>query len=172
MDQVFPDDIENLQHDNFQLAFGITAYDGDTEPVEDPRYGRMLARYYTWGLGDSYQDIETHVCSDEELGLLEDKESSRFFEIYPNNLKDVQTYKKKLYCTDEKLKLQGDYNSERARRIELYFEKCSNQNVLPQGTCHSEQEITKYLQRKFIIVLQNEVKFNTREYGKDTRIKP
>ena len=54
MDHVFPDDIENLQHDNFQLAFGITAYDGDTEPVEDPRFGRMLARYYSWGLGESY----------------------------------------------------------------------------------------------------------------------
>ena len=57
MDDVFPDDIENLQHDNFQLAFGITAYDGDTESVEDPRYGRILSRYYSWGLGKKFEDI-------------------------------------------------------------------------------------------------------------------
>ena len=89
MDEVFPDDVENLQHNNFQLAFGITAYDGDTESVEDPRYGRIFARYYAWGLGVKFQDIETHACTDEELGLLENQENSRFFEIYPNNVKDV-----------------------------------------------------------------------------------
>ena len=53
-DDVFPDDIENMQYNNFQIAFGITAYDGDTESVEDPRFGKLLARYDSWGLGDRH----------------------------------------------------------------------------------------------------------------------
>ena len=118
-DNIFPDDVENMQYNNFQLAFGITAYDGDSESVEDPRFGRLLARYDTWGLGheNRYQNIPIHSCTDQELGLLENKEGSRFFEIYQNNKRDIQVYKRKLYCIDEELKLQGDYNSERARRI-------------------------------------------------------
>ena len=99
-----------------------------------------------------------------------DKNSSLFFEIYPNNVRDVTTYKKKLYCIDEKLKLQGDYNSESAKRIQIYFERCNNETVVPQNTCHSPEEINRYLQRKFIFVLQNEVKFKTLEYDEKLRI--
>ena len=143
-----------MQFGNFQLAFGITAYDGDTEPIDDPRYGKLLARYDTWGLGpERFQNIPIHNCTDQELGLLDNKEDSRFFEIYENNKHDVQTYKKKLYCMDEKLKLQGDYNSERTRRIQLYFEKCNNEKIVPKNTCYSDDEITTFLRRKFLFVL-------------------
>ena len=48
----FPDDIDDLVYDNFNIAFGITAYDGDTEPIDDPKYGRILARYDSWGFKD------------------------------------------------------------------------------------------------------------------------
>ena len=48
----FPDDIDDLVYDNFNIAFGITAYDGDTEPIDDPKYGRLLARYSSWGFKD------------------------------------------------------------------------------------------------------------------------
>ena len=41
----FPDGIDDILADNFNIAFGITAYDGDPEPIEDPKYGRILARY-------------------------------------------------------------------------------------------------------------------------------
>ena len=39
MDHVFPDDIEELQSDKFEIAFALTAYDGNPEPIEDPKYG-------------------------------------------------------------------------------------------------------------------------------------
>ena len=42
---------------------------------------------------------------------------------------------------------------------------------MPKDTCHSEEEILKYLRRKFIVILQNEVRFNTMEYS-DEKIVP
>ena len=42
---VFPDDIEDRLFDNFNIAFGLTAFDGDEEPVDDLKYGRIFARY-------------------------------------------------------------------------------------------------------------------------------
>ena len=86
---LFPDEIEDLQSTKFDLAFGITAYDGDPEPIEDPRYGRTYARYDGWGNGKPRNiNIETHQCSEEELGISGDPENSRFFEHHPNTLSD------------------------------------------------------------------------------------
>ena len=70
---------------------------------------------------------------------------------------DVKIYGKKLFCIDEKLKIQGDYNSEKAQKLEIVFEKCNNSTVVPANTCHSEQDIIQWLKRKFIIILQNEI---------------
>ena len=36
--------------------------------------------------------------------------------------------------------------------------------------CHSDEEITAWLRRKFIIVLQNQVRFQTTEYNREERI--
>ena len=105
MDAVFPIDIENMQHDNFRVAFGITSYDGDPERVEDPRYGKIKARYDTWGLGERYKDLDAHYCTDEELGLADGQDNPLFWPIYKNAMKDLLLYKKKLYCIDEDLKI-------------------------------------------------------------------
>ena len=43
----FPDAEENQ---DFELAYGITAYDNVQEPFDDPRYGQLKAKYVTWGL--------------------------------------------------------------------------------------------------------------------------
>ena len=48
-DEVFPfPDAEENQ--DFELAFGLTAYDSVREPIDDPRYGQIKAKYVTWGL--------------------------------------------------------------------------------------------------------------------------
>ena len=44
--------------------------------------------------------------------------------------------------------------------------------MVPANTCHSDEDITTYLRRKFIIVLQNEVRFKINEYSDEGRIKP
>ena len=42
---------DTISSDNgLQFAFGLTAYDGNREIIEDPRYGTVNAKYVEWGL--------------------------------------------------------------------------------------------------------------------------
>ena len=83
----------------------------------------------------------------------------------------MKTYGKKLYCIDEKLKLHGDYNSEKALKVEVVFEKCNNQTIVPANTCHSDEDLKQWMMRKFIIVVQNEIQFQIVDYS-ENKIKP
>ena len=85
MEEVFPDDVEELRYDKFDIAFALTTYDEvEPGPVIDPRYGRIYARYNSWGYGWQNKDLETHPCTDEELGLADANKTSRFYPIHPN----------------------------------------------------------------------------------------
>ena len=81
MNDIFPDHIEDLKFNNFSIAFGITAYDGSTESIEDPRYGRIFARISRWGFEglSRFKEINTHICTEEELGLSDSQSNSDFF---------------------------------------------------------------------------------------------
>ena len=35
---------------DFNLAFGLTAYDNETEIIDDARYGQLKAKYVMWGM--------------------------------------------------------------------------------------------------------------------------
>ena len=51
-EQIFPEEIEQLIHSDFNVAFGFTAYDGNSERIDDPTIGRIRAKYVAWGLGE------------------------------------------------------------------------------------------------------------------------
>ena len=38
-EDIYPYDVEDLSYENFDLAFGLTDYDGNEDPVDDPRFG-------------------------------------------------------------------------------------------------------------------------------------
>ena len=85
MEEVFPDDVEELRYDKFEIAFAFTSYDEVIQGrIDDPKYGRIYARYNSWGYGWQNQNLETHPCTDEELGLAGTNETSRFYPIHPN----------------------------------------------------------------------------------------
>ena len=120
---------------NIGLAF--TAYDTETEPILDPSYGRIVFNAFTWGgldengdfIPSTMNEIETHTCSPEELGLLENSnsENSAFMPINEKNKPTVQMYQKKFLCVDkEEMKLYGDYNSDKARILNMQLVKCYN----------------------------------------------
>ena len=56
------------------IAFAITAYDSNREPIEDPSYGTIKAYYKTWGLEDSvqgvaFEEIPTTMCTGDQLNI-------------------------------------------------------------------------------------------------------
>ena len=57
------------------------------------------------------KDLETHACSDEELGLSEDSE----YKLAENSVGVITTWKKKFKCLNtEDIEIWGDFNSEAA----------------------------------------------------------
>ena len=51
------------------------------------------------------------------------------------------------------------------------FEKCNNETISPQGSCHSSENITEFLRQRYIIVYQNQIRFAAAEYDSE-RIVP
>lgn len=57
------------------VAIAFTAFDNEQENILDPSYGELVFREYKWGATDdgeyfiSYDKIETHTCTRDELGL-------------------------------------------------------------------------------------------------------
>ena len=62
--------------DGFFIAVALTKFDSETEPLDDPRHGELLIEHYGWGnggddIGTVSRTLESHSCSDAELGLVE-----------------------------------------------------------------------------------------------------
>ena len=126
-----------------------------------------MAKYLTWGLGENkgvaWEPLKFHRCTPEELGVVEGKEDeSSFYPIHANSFGDVKYYAKKFFCFDDDIEIQGDYNSARARLLKMSFEVCDK--TVPENDCASDEEIAGWLRRKFIVILQNQVRFQTSEY--------
>ena len=66
-DTEFSSDDEFTSEDGMMIAFGITAYDNNKEPIEDETYGNLKAYYRTWGLGENIaevlEEIPTKMCT-------------------------------------------------------------------------------------------------------------
>ena len=53
-------------------------------------------------------------------------------------------------------------------RLEIYFETCDPEK---RATCHSEEEIALWIRRKFIMVVNNQERFDDFAYGKERIVK-
>lgn len=62
------------------MAFGFVSYDTSLD-VDYSEYGELKARLVHWNPvnGTKFNIIDTHPCSDAELGLTDDLEESQFF---------------------------------------------------------------------------------------------
>ena len=106
----------------------------------------------------------------EELGLEGDIEKSIFMPTHPASLDEVQFYSKKLKCVDkENYKIFGDYNSYKASQFNVQFLKC-NKDIHPDVECKSDAEITEFIRGKFMMLVFNQVRFDSSQYGHDSII--
>ena len=160
--------------ENLWYAFGLSAYDDNLEPIEDPSYGVLRPYYKTWGLGldeTSFTEIPTRPCTKAELHVQnQTSEDSKFFKPQDTFRKDLEKYYKKLNCLDQdKVEVQGDYNTPSTRQFTLLFQRCDNSTF--DNACKSEEEITRWMMRKFIIVYMNNERFSTRDYSENRVLK-
>ena len=75
-DRFYDPDYIFRAEDGLNFAVGLTAWDSTKESILDPSIGRIRFIAYEWGsdeLGNpysSYDEIPSHACSREELGLV------------------------------------------------------------------------------------------------------
>ena len=116
-----------MEFSNFQIAFGLAEFSNRglaEEPIDDPTYGRLVARTDGWGQAykgkDRNREIPIHRCSNEELGittsgdklvLTEDRQDSRFYPVLEINLELLKYGTGKLFCMDEDVPINGDFNT-------------------------------------------------------------
>ena len=103
--------------------------------------------------GTKFFIVDTHPCSDEELGLTENIEDSQFFLAYDSDFKQLETYAPYMQCIDEDYELYGEYSSVAGSLLSIYFQKCMGDG------CKNDTEIAEFLRRKFIFTLTNEIIF-------------
>ena len=79
---------------NFAIAF--TSFDSEMEEILDPSYGRIVYKRFGWGIKENgdpwyeFEEIKSHNCSKEELGLEGDQ--SNFMPIDPTAVELVSLY--------------------------------------------------------------------------------
>lgn len=69
----------------------------------------------------------------------------------------IQEGKSLITCIDEPLQMFGNWNSDRGKVVAFKFEFC-DQAIYPQCT-KSREEIQKYMEDKYIVLLHNSVQF-------------
>ena len=66
---------------------------------------------------------------------------------------------------EEKPILWGDYNSQKARRLEISFEMCEGKDY-----CEDKDVILDWLTRKFILILYNKKRFETTNFHENALV--
>ena len=85
------------------------------------------------------------------MGLLEDRTNAEFKPLHIASVSQVTKYRKKFLCAKkEDMYINGTYNSNQARLINIQLARC-----LDQDYCKPDMEITEALRNKFLLVLQN-----------------
>ena len=60
----------------------------------------------------------------------------------------------------EELNIYGNFNSANTRMVNVKLERCHGQDY-----CASDKEITEFFRNKYLLVLQNSIRFESRYYS-------
>ena len=185
MKEYFYDDDDILSDSlGFNVAFGLSDFDGKPDFIEDPDYGTTKAVYRQWGFetesGTEVDELKLRNCTAADFGFDEDgnritdefKDSLTdeerdpngkpfFFPPDPKQVNFIWTYHPKMHCFENKIKLQGEYDSSKARHLAIVFEKCDPKK---RSTCKSETEIENWIKGKYIITIENTWTFRSYEF--------
>ena len=110
-----------------------------------PEYAKIKFEYSLWDLKESgelvytSQTVESHACSEEELGLTGD--NSKFFPIHETSSNYVSLYKKKFQCINqEDLEIYGNFNSKKAQLLRVRLNYCQDEVF-----CRNKDEIDAFM---------------------------
>ena len=157
------------------LAVAVAIMDEDdlTLPL-DPGYGSIKAFVSEWGFRPNeegqqeyyaeHNELESHTCTPEELGLTESH--STFLPVEPQSLSSFQEMTEKFLCLDKKdAYIFGSYDNDIGRMIEFQLQRCMGEDY-----CYEQEQITDYFKGKFIGLLTNRIRFDANFFGEESII--
>lgn len=155
----FFDDGEELSYEaeGINLAVGFSPYDSSTEPLLEKKYGEFKFMRSSWGKDENdkvywrNEEIPSHICTREELGLDPSENGSNFLPIKPVHISEISSHQKKLRCIDkDELIVSGHYNSATASVIKVVLKKCYKKDY-----CAKPEEIEDFFRYKFMLLFSN-----------------
>ena len=169
-DQAFTSEDVFSFENGFNFAIGFTAFDNEEEEILDPSYGELIVQTREWGVKPDgsfireFNQLDTHLCSEEELGLSEDKSQATFMPIDENSETYIRTYRKKMLCLNkEDLGFYGSWDSKNTRMMNIQLRKCTN-----RLDCKSDRQIKEFFRDKFILLLHNQIFFDDTDFNESS----
>ena len=88
---------------------------------------------------------------------MDDPDKSAFYPIRADSKQTIEKYWKKFVCIDkEDMSLNGAFNSENARQMNIQIVRCSNEDEQETGIkCKEKEEITTFMKQKYLYMLYN-----------------
>ena len=90
--------------------------------------------------------------------------TSAFMPIHETSLQYMKMYKKKFLCVNKNdLEIYGSYDSKKGKRLQVYLNKC-----LGKDYCRSDEEIQQFFRYKFLLLLKNQIRFDSEKIGSES----
>ena len=155
-DFYFSEEFKFTPKDGLQVAARITSY-GNTTDIEDPEIGAMEFYIKGWKADLSpicFKKLKKRKCN---LDDFQDSATNQEVMFFPLHIKSesLKEYVPTMQCIDEQFDIYGDFDTNIAQNLMVTFTKCDP----AVRTCKSNEEITKWLDFKYILLLENEQKY-------------
>jgi len=167
----FGPDFEYGTEEGWHVAFGLTAYDSSSDPTPfDKSFGELGAFLKIWGEKDEdgnsvptyFKPLATRPCETSDIDFDNTGDPSfRFFAPVPEMANDAKAFHHVLNCITDEPVIMGDYNSAAAKQLVLRFALCDDSEEDEANKyCRPREEILNWLNRKFLLVMENQKTFN------------
>ena len=162
---------------DFRVAASITEF-GVEKDFEDPTYGtvKLVMKYWNGSEPLRFYEFPTRNCGFKDDAAKGEMENG-FFPLL-EKMEGLKTYRNYMKCIDEEqlrddepFEIFGDFDSDAARNLMVVFDRCIG--TLEDGVtpCQKPEVINQWLQKKYIFVLQNEIKYLQHIDDGDERLK-
>ena len=170
-DNYFPSDYIYNSSEGFRVAFALIAYDSSSDPRPfDESFGKLGAYIRTWGEKDDdgnyiptyFRELETVPCQESDTNFNGDSnvDAYKFYEPSEEYMADAKRFYNKLNCIkNDSAELMGDYNSVAGKQLIIKFDMCMDDPEKPEIKCKDEKDIKQWLNRKFMLLMENYVTF-------------
>ena len=82
------------------------------------------------------------------------------------SISQVTKNRKKFLCAKkEDMYIHGSYNSKTARLVNIQLRRCRGRT-----DCKTDEEIKDFFRNKYLLILQNQVRFETKYFGEEAII--